>query len=83
MTQGKAFDQMNPPLSVTDPHGLSALYPRHVHKAGVSEDGGPLYLVVQTAHEEADAIADGWLLEKPSPTAEAAPVRGPAPARKR
>jgi hypothetical protein len=83
MNQGKAFDQLNPPLSVTDPQGLGALYPRHVHKAGVSEDGGPVYLVVQSPQEEAEAVADGWLLAKPAPDSGPAPARGPAPSRKR
>jgi hypothetical protein len=82
--ESKMFDQMNPPPSVTDPQGLGALYPRHVHKAGVSEDGGPVYLVVGTPQEEAEAVADGWLLEKPNPHVglEAAAARGPAPRRR-
>lgn len=85
MAEGKAFDHSAPKLSVTDPlgHGLQTAYPKHLHKAGTADDGGPLYVEVRTAHEEADAVADGWLLEKPSPTADPAPGRGPAPVRKR
>lgn len=83
MQQGKAFDQMTPPLSVTDPRGLGlTAYPKHLHKAGPADDGGPLYVEVQTPQQEAEAIADGWLLERPTaPLAETVP-RGPAPRRR-
>jgi hypothetical protein len=77
ISDGKAFDQMNPPKAVTDPQGLGALYPKHLHKAGVSADGGPLYIVVGTPEEEADAVTDGWLLVKPNPHGE--PEAGPPP----
>jgi hypothetical protein len=83
--EGQAFDQMNPKPSVTDPHGLGAntVYPKHLHKAGASDDGGPLYVEVRSAQEEADAVADSWLLAKPAGEAEPPATRGPAPTRKR
>jgi hypothetical protein len=90
MNQGTAFDQMSPKPSVTDPlgHGAQTVYPKHLHQAGVSEDNGPLYVVVTTPEEEAAAIADGWLLEKPSPTLEpprkpTAPAEAPTHPRRR
>jgi hypothetical protein len=86
--EGMAFDQLKPPLSVTDPRGAKdgpAEWPRHVHKAGLAADGlGPLYLVVQTPEEEAAAIADGWYLARNDALkagSEAAPA--PPPPRKR
>jgi hypothetical protein len=79
--EGMAFDQLKPPLSVTDPRGQGLVeWPRHVHKAGVSADGGPVYLVVQTPEEEAAAIAEGWYLARADAlkaTAEAAPAAPP------
>lgn len=84
--EAKAFDQMTPPLAVTDPqgHGLNTVYPKCLHKAGVAEDGGPVVFEVRTPQQEADAVADGWLIEKPNPHAglEAAPARGPVPRRR-
>jgi hypothetical protein len=84
MAEGMAFDQMAPKASVTDPlgHGLQTEYPKHLHQAGVSDDGGPRYVVVQSAPEEAEAIAAGWRLERSAALTEpAAPP--PPPTRKR
>jgi len=77
MIDGKAFDQMSPKLSVTDPQGLGLQtdYPKHLHQAGVSYDGGPVYLEVTSSEQEALAISEGWLLEKPDPTIEDVPRR--------
>jgi len=84
--QGQAFDHMDPKKHVTDPlgHGLETSYPKHLHKAGVADDGGPLYVEVRTPQQEADAVTEGWLLEKPNPHLgpEAALARGPAPRRR-
>jgi hypothetical protein len=84
--EGIDFDHLKPPVSVTDPQGLGAQQPhlKHLHKAGVSHDDGPLYIVVNSPAEEAAAIADGWLLEKPNPNLPVEPdARGPAPTRRR
>ena len=82
--QGQAFDHMDPKKHVTDPlgHGLETSYPKHLHKAGAADDGGPLYVEVLTPQQEADAVTEGWLLEKPDPLAGAAPARGPVPRRR-
>jgi hypothetical protein len=86
MPQGQAFDQLNPPRHVTDPEGRGATqedYPRHLHKAGISTDKGPLYVVVHTPDEEAEALADGWSRTKPNPNDPIAPHDGdPLPAAK-
>jgi hypothetical protein len=42
-----------------------------------------LYVEVRSAQEEADAVADSWLLAKPAGEAEPPATRGPAPTRKR
>lgn len=83
MIEGKAFDSQNPRLSVTDPQGLGLNpdYPRHLHRVGQAEDGGPLYVVVENAQQEADAVAEGWSRECPPPSAAPAKPRGPAPKR--
>jgi hypothetical protein len=78
MLDGTAFDQLRPPLTVTDPQGLGAAgtgYPKHVHQAGTADDGGPLYLEVRTPDEEAAALSAGWLAVKPDPRAGAGPAR--------
>jgi hypothetical protein len=69
MAEGMAFDQLKPQASVTDPqgYGLQTEYPKHLHQAGTADDGGPRYVVVHDAAEEADAIAAGWRLVKPAP----------------
>jgi len=81
MITGQAFDQMSPKASVTDPQGLGleTAYPKHLHQAGAAEDGGPLYRVVLSAAEEAAAVADGWLVEKPGPATAPAAGRSEAP----
>jgi hypothetical protein len=81
--EGMAFDQLKPPITVTDPVGLGLQeWPRHVHKAGTAADGvGPNYLVVHTPEEEAAAIADGWYLARADALkagAETPPVTPPA-----
>jgi hypothetical protein len=82
--EGMAFDQLKPPLSVTDPRGQGLVeWPRHVHKAGVSADGGPVYLVVQTPEEEAAAIADGWYLARADALKAPDAPSAPPPPRKR
>jgi hypothetical protein len=86
MAEGMAFNQMTPPLSVTDPVGQGRQeWPRHLHKAGVSADGGPRYVVVQDAAEEAAALADGWKISRAEALAAPAdaPDPPPAPTRKR
>jgi hypothetical protein len=85
MAEGMAFDQLKPPVSVTDPLGLGLMeWPKHMHKAGTAEDGGPLYIVVKNADEVAGAMADGWSVARAD--ALAAPSDGPPstpPTRKR
>lgn len=85
MAEGMAFDQLKPPITVTDPIGQGRVeWPRHVHQAGVSHDGGPRYLVVATPEEEAAAIADGWYLTRAAAlTAASEAPPPPPPSRKR
>jgi hypothetical protein len=81
MADGMAFDQLNPNKSITDPRGLGLVeYPKHLHKAGTAEDGGPLYVVVEDAAQEAQAIADGWRLSRAEALAERPGAEPPAPA---
>jgi hypothetical protein len=78
MAEGKAFDTMNPPVSVTNPdrakEGLTANayqeYPRHLHRA----DGS--FCEVTNDIEKATALADGWHL---TPAAAQAAVSTPEP----
>ena len=85
MAEGMAFDQLKPPIHVTDPQGLGQTeWPRHVHKAGRTDDGGPVYRVVDSPEDEAAAVADGWYLARADALkapSDAPPV--PPPARKR
>jgi hypothetical protein len=85
MAEGMAFDQMKPPITVTDPRHLGLQeWPRHLHKAGVSHDGGPLYIEVQNAEDEAAAIAEGWHVTRAAALAAPADVPlAPPPIRKR
>jgi hypothetical protein len=82
--EGKAFDHLDPKKHVTDPlgHGAETSYPKHLHKAGVSEDGGPVYVEVLTPAQEADAVADGWALQKPAPESAGEARRGRPPTRR-
>ena len=80
MAEPVAFDQKNPPKSVTDPTGVAAAddrYPRHLHRA----DG--TYCVVQTDVECDRALAEGWALtpadaQKAAAATEEAPKKGKA-----
>jgi hypothetical protein len=81
MADGMAFDQLNPNKSITDPRGLGLLeYPKHLHKAGTAEDGGPLYVEVHDPAQEAQAIADGWRLSRAEALAERPGAEPPPPA---
>lgn len=82
MAEPTAFDQKNPPKSVTDPRPEGAVrdaqYPRHLHRA----DGE--YCVVTTDAECAAKQADGWYLSPADAKAAAAePAQVEAPKRGR
>lgn len=86
MAEPTAFDQMNPPLKVTNPAFVKANpdvnkmpyqeFPRHLHRA----DGA--YVVVTTAIEQAQKLGDGWFLspDDAKKAAEQAATTAAAPA---
>ena len=68
MAEGMAFDQLKPPIHVTDPQGARADGVAAPCLLGGGSDRGrrPVYRVVDSLEDEAAAVADGWYLRAPT-----------------
>lgn len=71
MAEGMAFDQLNPPVKVTNPGAPSGFqeYPRHLHRMNGE------YVVVTNDVDKEAKLADGWFLTPDAAKAAAAPKR--------